>query len=101
MMIDGLKLCALKKKWKTVICCDGFASAVQLCLVKGRTHYCSYCNGVYRSVHCTSLVLIEPAGSHSLAYQSHDFSQQKRIKRLLTLSREGSKAGGGESLMST
>lgn len=95
MIIDDLKLCAWKKKGKQVICCDGFASAVHLCLVKGKTHYCSgYCIGVYRSVHCTSLVLIETAGSHSLAYQSHNFSRQKRIKRLLTLSRGGEESRG-------
>lgn len=84
----------LGKYGKRVICGDGLASAAWPCAGEEKARDCGvYCNGVYGNVHCTSLALAGNAGSHSPAYQSHDFSRQKQIKRLLTLSRGGREQG--------
>lgn len=89
MITDDLKLHA-GKYGKQLICGDGLAAAAWPCTGEDKERYCGvYCNGVYGNVHCTSLALTGNAGSHSPTYQSHDFSRQKQIKRLLTLSRGG------------
>lgn len=86
----------LGKMEKQAICDDGLPFAVLVS--KRNARYCdAYCNGVLGNAHCTNFAIVGTAGSHSPAYQSHDFSRQQRIKRLLTLSRRGGMRewGGG------